>query len=384
MGKETRRFGIISTAFFPLVGGAERQCLRLARWLGSRRELAWVLTLQIDPATPRTEELDGVTISRIGPVAMWRRVVAALGNPSVTPETSYERALRQNGLEKWISWTKQSVSQLWITLSTSTRLWRDRRSLDSLICFFFSPLEAIACRVARLLNIPVIVRATNSDQYLFLDLIASWQRRALLRADRIVAISGHVRKQIVALGVDESRITLIPNGVDLPAKQWEVAAAHVRAAVCVANLSQQPLKGLDVLIEAWGSLVKEIGQRHHLMICGRGDSTTLAALARGQGVQDLVTFAGFVVNVEPILLESSLFVLPSRFEGMSNALLEAMALGMPCVSTAVSGSTDLIESGRNGILVPVDNPIALAEALIEVLGNKAMQSRLGIEARRTI
>jgi len=69
---------------------------------------------------------------------------------------------------------------------------------------------------------------------------------------------------------------------------------------------------------------------------------------------------------------------------MSNALLEAMALGMPCVATSVSGSVDLIDNGRNGFLVPGENPAALANAVLTVLGSQATGASLGREARRRI
>jgi glycosyltransferase involved in cell wall biosynthesis len=69
---------------------------------------------------------------------------------------------------------------------------------------------------------------------------------------------------------------------------------------------------------------------------------------------------------------------------MSNALLEAMALGVPCIATDISGSRDLIQSGQNGLLVPPENPNRLGDAILELLGNSGLSSRLGQEARKTV
>jgi len=176
---------------------------------------------------------------------------------------------------------------------------------------------------------------------------------------------------------------MVPNGVDLPTEKWEASTQHRYGAACIANLSQQPLKGLDILIEAWAMVIKARGPVR-LVICGRGNPTSLIRLARQHGVSEFIEFAGSVQDVTSILLKADSFVLPSRVEGMSNALLEAMALGMPCVATSVSGSVDLIHEERNGMIVPVENPVALANAILTVLGSQATRVNLGREARRSI
>jgi len=209
------------------------------------------------------------------------------------------------------------------------------------------------------------------------------QKKGSIEARRSVAISEGIRQELLALGVEDSRIRLIPNGVDIPTKKWDAQARHRYGAACVANLSQQPLKGLDILIEAWATVIKTHGPVQ-LVVCGRGNPASLIRLAQRRGVAEFIDFAGSVQDVTSILLQADTFVLPSRVEGMSNALLEAMALGMPCVATSVSGSVDVIDSGRNGMLVPVEDPTALAEALLTVLGSQVTRADLGREARRCI
>jgi glycosyltransferase involved in cell wall biosynthesis len=80
----------------------------------------------------------------------------------------------------------------------------------------------------------------------------------------------------------------------------------------------------------------------------------------------------------------SVFVLPSRSEGMSNALLEAMSYGMACISSKVSGSKDLIEDGYNGLLIEKDNITEFANALLYLFSNRELAIKLGVNARETI
>ena len=380
MSKRAGRVGIVTSSFFPLIGGAEGQCLRLGRSLGQSRELAWVLTQHLSPETSRVDLVEEIRVQRIGLVGLWRRIWP--GAPSKSQDgTTYEVASRRKGIRKTLNWMKQAIVQMLLAVDAAFFLWRQHYRVSLLICFFFSPLEAIVCRLARTLGIPVIVRSANSREYLFQDLIARWQRRALLGADRVIAISESIRQELLALGVEPTRIRLIPNGVDIPTKTWQAQSAHLYAAVCVANLSQQPLKGLDVLIEAWGMVVRE-RKSIRLAIGGKGDSTVLVKLASECGVAEYVDFLGPVQDVGSLLQQAEAFVLPSRVEGMSNALLEAMALGMPCVATAVSGSVDLIDHERSGLLVQPANARALADAILYVLGSASLRAKLGQAARR--
>ena len=93
---------------------------------------------------------------------------------------------------------------------------------------------------------------------------------------------------------------------------------------------------------------------------------------------------GVVAEVERYYRAADAFVLPSAVEGMSNALLEAMAQGLPCIGTRISGSEELIEHGVNGLLVPRDDPSALSAALREILNDATLRRKLGRAARQTV
>ena len=107
----------------------------------------------------------------------------------------------------------------------------------------------------------------------------------------------------------------------------------------------------------------------------------LDALAGALNITGSVEMLGSRSDVPDLMARAEIFVLPSRFEGLPNALLEAMAAGLPCVATRVSGSEDVIIDGESGLLVPPEDPDALAEALVRLLTRPAEALALGRAAR---
>jgi glycosyltransferase involved in cell wall biosynthesis len=107
-------------------------------------------------------------------------------------------------------------------------------------------------------------------------------------------------------------------------------------------------------------------------------------MAQALSIADCVEFAGLQSDIPAQLHRGRLAVLPSRWEGMSNALLEAMACGLACVATRTSGSEDLIEHGVNGLLVEPEDYQSMAKALLTLLDNSALVQEYGGAARETI
>ena len=142
-----------------------------------------------------------------------------------------------------------------------------------------------------------------------------------------------------------------------------------------------PEKGFDVLIEAFSAVSRELPE-YKLVIMGEGPlKENLKNLAKEKGLEDRVIFTGAVSDAVKRCSESSLFVLSSRSEGMPNALLEAMACGVPCVSTDCRmGPSELIENEVNGLLVPVDDAEAMAQAMLRILKDKELSEKLSSNA----
>jgi glycosyltransferase involved in cell wall biosynthesis len=122
-----------------------------------------------------------------------------------------------------------------------------------------------------------------------------------------------------------------------------------------------------------------------LLIVGAGSlKEQIQWIARELDLQESVKFLGLHYNVIHLLQQAWGFVLPSRWEGLPNALLEAMACGLPCIATRVSGSEDLIQNDVNGLLVENEQPADMARALQRIIMEPELAQRLGNEARATI
>lgn len=141
-------------------------------------------------------------------------------------------------------------------------------------------------------------------------------------------------------------------------------------------------KGFDFLIQAFSRVCSRIQAR--MIILGEGSQRELLEMeAEKLGIKDHILLPGYVSNPYPYIAKSNAFILSSRFEGLPNVLIEAMALGIPCIATRCpSGPREILLDGRCGRLVEVDNIDMMAEAIIESLINKedtAAMSRIGLE-----
>ncbi|MGQ0601170.1 MAG: glycosyltransferase family 4 protein [Anaerolineales bacterium] len=172
---------------------------------------------------------------------------------------------------------------------------------------------------------------------------------------------------------------VIENGIEFDEYPVTTPASPPRPLICcVARLEYQ--KGLDVLLEALARLQAEA----QVLIVGEGGQRVkLEARVRELKLMERVTFVSHQSHVAHYLQQSQIFVLPSRFEGLAFALLEALATGLPCVVTDVGDHGRVITSGENGLVVPPNNPQALAAALESLLRDHALRVRLGAAARRT-
>ena len=213
-----------------------------------------------------------------------------------------------------------------------------------------------------------------------------WPRlRRLLyrRADVLTANTTGVMDSLVPL-FQARHLALLPNPLPMPVVPAAVGSAGDRQGfVTVARLV--PQKGIDVLIRA---LDQTSGAAQDWTLTLVGDAPERKALERQvlqAGLEEKVHFLGFRSDPQTPLLQAGVFVLPSRFEGMPNALLEAMAVGLAVVVTDASpGPLEVVEAGVSGLVVPSDEPAALADALDRLSDQPQLRERLGAAARETL
>ncbi len=203
---------------------------------------------------------------------------------------------------------------------------------------------------------------------------------------RAVAISGAVRARLIEGGVPAAMIRLIPSAVDPELLYPQHGRTAVRAA---AGLAETPLllvvaalvhrKGVDLLLAALARLAEE-GLHPALWIAGQGPAgPALEKQARELRVGGRVRFLGQRGDVADLLSACDIFILPSRHEGLGVAALEAMAAGRPIVATRVGGLAEAVVHERTGLLVPPEDPEALATALARLLRDPALRARLAAE-----
>ena len=397
------RIYIAISTFHPLVGGAEKQALLQGSSLRKRGYEATVITFRHNTNWPERETVAGVPIIRIA-----GRLLGQRGRlPRIVQKVLYVVAMIAMGLT----------------------LWRHRHHYDILHVYQLTLLTlpaALACRLAGkalVVSIRCADASSSSTMHNKASLIAGsldpttpwlevtglirtggdieslehlgkpvvYLTHALLLHTRSVVtlLSSRSRHDLAAHHFALPNTQLIPNGVDItrfyPRTVENSTEKRTPVVICVAQLRYQ--KGIDVLLQAWQLVQEKQGETvsAHLLIVGSGSlRKQLERLAHALGIMNSVTFAGEQSDVPAQLRQSDIAVLPSRWEGMSNALLEAMACGLPCIATRISGSEDIIQHGVNGLLIESEDYQALAHALMLLLRDSALAQTYGRKGRITI
>lgn len=179
-----------------------------------------------------------------------------------------------------------------------------------------------------------------------------------------------------------AKTKVIYNPVFMDSVYVGCACKEKREKVIVSVGRLEPQKNYKLLLDAFSEFHK-LHPSYKLVIYGEGNCRT----ALEKQISDLcmspcVDLPGNKTNVFDCVKNASAFVMTSNFEGMPNALIEAMCLGLPCISTKVSGAVDLIKNGENGLLVDVGNQPALVEALKKIVADEALAGSLGKEAAK--
>jgi glycosyltransferase involved in cell wall biosynthesis len=343
------RITMVLTRYYPALGGSENQARLQAAELVRRGHTVEVVTWRHEPVLPAHEVLDGVLVRRV-----------RMGDGSVMSSVVSATLM-----------AKELCRRVLGTDIVAAKGVNAPAHLAAVIAWVFrKPMIEI---IAVSLDMPGM-ELNQKESRGPVGMIRRAAIRFSVATTISVAMTDSIESGLRELG--SRRIVRIANGVldpgpfdrgllreELLAPLGVPGDAHV--VVACGRLTWQ--KGFDILLKAWSRA--EHRDDRFLVFVGSGpDAESLADMARDLGVSATVRF----VSAEPAQAReyiacADVFVISSRYEGMANVLLEAMAAGIPVVSTPVSGSTDLIQDGYNGRIVPHDDPVALLGAIEAVL-----------------
>jgi glycosyltransferase involved in cell wall biosynthesis len=378
--------------YYPVCsGGTENQCRLQSHELVRRGYRCCVLTARISKSLPKYEMDSGTNIVRLTimqPVVDSLRCIKnriSRNASGLNPERSYEKKRqidenRGTSLARVVQWLNASL----YLLGASVYLFRQRHAIDIIHTHVASWNAGFVGWIGNLLGIPVLCKAAYLPAFheyehsvLFSEKWRQWRKYI-----RYIALTKEMADDIAGNGVPWEMIHTIPNGVSIPD---DIAPVETnRSVLYVGNFTQgAPHKGFDILIEAWARVHRELPWAC-LVIAGGGDSRRWREMATVLGCGDSIRFAGHISEMAACYLQAGLFVLPSRGEGISNALLEANSFGIPAVASDIPGNREVIVHERTGLLVPVNDAKTLSESIVRLLQDDGSRKQMGEAARNRI
>jgi glycosyltransferase involved in cell wall biosynthesis len=353
------RILIVNSEYPPIGGGAGNASAYLAKALAKHGYDVAVVTSRF-AHLPHKEQSDNLTIHRI---------------PALR-----QRQDRSGALEQVIFMISATLSALMLIR---------RHKPDAALAFFGVPSGAAALFLKLIHKIPYIVSLRGGDVpgfrpydfRIFHKLIAPLLRVVWKNASAVVANSNGLRD--LALTFDARfDIPVIPNGVDLETYEAEDRDESMPLLLSVGRVVYQ--KGFDIAMRALAG-IKDI--EWEWQIAGDGPQMdSLKSLAQELGIDDRVVFLGWQSQADLVkqYQQANLFLFPSRHEGMPNAMLEAMASGLPIIASCIAGNEELVVDGETGILFSSEDVDALAIALRKLMTDTALRQQMGLASRRRV
>jgi len=346
------RILMITAQYLPEVfGGAEQQCRKLSSRLAANNIHVTILTSRKNRTIPMKDNMDGVKIVRLN----------AYGPPQL------------------LSLRYFYASLLWVIKAVCWG-YKNRKTYD-LIHVHQAKLQAfVGLVIAGLTKKRSIIKIGNSGSGFDLltlkrkAFIGNFLYRYIVRnADIVIAISTNICKELINTGISSHKIIFLPNGVEMsidqivPPEEKDNYRNDIKLPLdkkiflFVGRLEKQ--KDILLLIDSFAS-AEPLKNKWLLILVGDGDLRyQIENLVNKHEINEAVLLAGYQKNILPYLLASDFFILSTKTEGLSNALLEAMSVGLVPISTDVSGSNDLIKHGSNGFLTEINSMESLRNAI---------------------
>jgi glycosyltransferase involved in cell wall biosynthesis len=273
-----------------------------------------------------------------------------------------------------------------------TKLWQYSRAVRWLadllqdqgaqvVQTFLFHANVIGTRAARVAGVPNVVNGIRVADPRWWRLLI--ERVAISRAARYVCVSQSVAEYYRRSGFAADKLVVIPNGIDIrlwsdvaprPLSDFGIPAGR-QVILFIGRLDRQ--KGLDRFFYELPQVFRDL-PNHDLLLVGEGPlRASVARRARHLKMQNRVYFAGWQPEIPPIMAAADVLVLPSRWEGMPNVVLEAMAAGKPVVATQSEGTVELLGLAALEQTVPVDDWVAFHSQLAEIARNETLANELG-------
>ena len=281
-----------------------------------------------------------------------------------------DERVRINSLEE-LTGTKSKFKNI-------SYLHRHLKSFDGVFVSFLAPFNILAL-IANMGNkTPIVVADRNDPSRLPGNKYLRSLRDYLYRfADRVVVQTN--KNKTYFCNKVQSKTEVIYNPLIL--NGMEGKGLNTLKSKTIINIGRlEPQKNQDMLIDVFKKF-HEVHPKYELIIYGEGSyRKNLEVKINELGLKEFVTLPGNVKDIFDKLCECEFFVLSSNYEGMPNALIEAMGLGVPIISTKVSGATDLVQDGINGLLVNVNDDNGLYDSMIKLAESEELRRDLGLEA----
>jgi glycosyltransferase involved in cell wall biosynthesis len=340
--------------FRPVASGAEYQAERLASKLTELGHRMKVLTTLRDPDSAVDEEINGISVHRT-----------------------------RNPISYWV----------YYDISDQFRyLVKNRRSYDiihSHQCFNHAVIGTVVARWFGKKSIFKIACAGDGGDLSVFSKFGGFKAalRILHQTDAVVAVSSAVEEELCGYGFSRDKIWRIPNGVDVKGFTRTRPFPDRSRVKFILIARRTPQKGIDIALKAL-KLLSEKGineKRISLKLYGWDyPEHDYRRMAEEIGVSPMVSFFPHNENIKDVYHDAHCLLLPSRTEGLSNVLLEAMSFELPVIATGISGTTDVVEHGENGMLIPPESPEALSNAMEFIINDPGSSLQLGKNARRRI
>ncbi len=345
--------------YFPGVGGAEIQATLLARTLMQRGHEVTIVVPHLLDHLPLLDSCEGVPVQRI----------------------AYFHVPK--------------LSNVFYMISFAWFLLKSGRNYDAYHIHMVHKMAAVVAVLRPWLGGPVLAKVSGATEFEGGVLDASrptfyrrWVQKLLTRLDYFQALSSYSRTQIMAAGVQEQQVIELANGLDI--SRFKLSESlhggtddEISTLAYCGRLAQ--VKALPVLLHAIKKVKNQTNSKFVLRLAGDGSiREELEGLCESLGIADCVEFCGRISDVPAFFAKAHVYVQVSRYEGLSNSVLEAMCSGLAPVLTRISGNEDLVEHAESGYLIDVDDVEALAEHLCTLLQDRALCRQVGLQARARV